>query len=104
MIYKPEHLVDMETGAILDVTVLTGDTADSTDATNRMIEAEMRAATKLANGEMDLPIESPTEDKGYFSAKELERLILYDIIPKIPVPCLNRNLDKLTTDTRQVIE
>lgn len=64
MIYKPEHLVDRETGAILDATVLPGSTADSTEVTNRMMEAEMRAAEKIENGEMDLPIESLTADKG----------------------------------------
>lgn len=104
MIYKPEHLVDMETGVILDATVLTGDTADSTNVTDRMLDAEMRAAEKLDNGEMDLPIESLTADKGYHSVKELERLSEYDIIPNIPDPCRNRNLGKLRDETRQIVE
>ena len=104
MIYKPEHLVDMETGVILDATVLTGDTADSADVTDRLLDAEMRAAEKLDNGEMDLPIESLTADKGYHSVKELERLSEYDIIPNIPDPCRNRNLGKLRDETRQIVE
>lgn len=104
MIYKPEHLVDMETGVVLDATVLTGDTADCTDVTDRMLDAEMRAAEKLDNGEMDLPIESLTADKGYHSVAELEKLSEIDIIPNIPDPCSNRNLGKLKDATRQIIE
>jgi transposase len=104
MIYKPEHLVDMETGVVLDATVLTGDTADCTDVTDRMLDAEMRAAEKLDNGEMDLPIESLTADKGYHSVAELEKLSEIDIIPNIPDPCGNRNLGKLKDATRQIIE
>lgn len=104
MIYKPEHLVDMETGAILDVTVLPGDRGDSTDVTDRLMEAEMRAAEKLGMEEMDLPIESLTADKGYHSRAELEKLSEYDIIPNIPDPCDRRNLGKLSQGARQVIE
>jgi len=104
MIYKPEHLVDMETGAILDATVLPGDTADGTDVADRMMEAEWRAAEALDNGEMDLPIESLTADKGYHSLENLERLGDYDIIPNIPDPCRNRNVSKLDTASRQIIE
>jgi transposase len=64
MIYKPEHMVDMDTGAILDARVLFGDQADSTEAADRFIEAEQRAATALIPEEMDLPVESVTKDKG----------------------------------------
>ena len=104
MIYKPEHLVDMETGAILDATVLPGDIADGTDVADRMMEAEWRAAEALDNGEMDLPIESLTADKGYHSLENLERLSEYDIIPNIPDPCRNRNVGKLESASRQIIE
>ena len=104
MIYKPEHLVDMETGAILDVTVLPGDRGDSTEVTDRMLDAEMRAAAKIGTEEMDLPIESLTADKGYHSVLELEKLSEYDIIPNIPDPCNRRNIGKLSQATRQVVE
>jgi hypothetical protein len=104
MIYKPEHLVDMETGAILDATILPGDMSDGTDVADRMMEAEWRAAEGLDDGEMDLPIESLTADKGYHSLENLERLSDYDIIPNIPDPSENRNLGKLSTESRQIIE
>jgi transposase len=104
MIYKPEHLVDMETGAILDATVLPGDRGDSTDVTDRLMDAEMRAAEKLGTEEMDLPIESLTADKGYHSVAELEKLSEIDIIPNIPDPCDRRNLGKLSQATRQLVE
>lgn len=104
MIYKPEHLVDMETGAILDATVLPGDHGDSTEVTDRLMDAEMRAAEKLGGDIMDLPIESLTADKGYHSVAGLEALSEIDIIPNIPDPCDRRNLGKLSQATRNVVE
>jgi len=104
MIYKPEHTVDMESGAILDVHVLTGDTPDNVNATDRLIDAESRAAERLGTGDMDLPVESVTEDKGYYAVEELERLSEYDIIPNIPDKIANRNLEKLRAATRQIVE
>jgi transposase len=71
MIYKPEHLVDMDTGAILDARVLFGDQADSADLTDRFIAAEQRAAAVLMPEDMDLPVESVTNDTGYHSTKNI---------------------------------
>jgi transposase len=102
MIYKPEHLVDMDTGAILDARVLFGDQADSADLTDRFIEAEQRAAEVLMPEDMDLPVESLTNDKCYHSKKNTE---LSEMIPyvNIPEPKKDRNLDKLTEEEREAI-
>jgi transposase len=103
MINKPEHLVDMDTGAILDARVLFSDQADSADLTDRFIEAEQRAAAVLMPEDMDLPVESVTKDKGYYSTKNITEFS--EIIPcvNIPEPKKDRKLDKLTEEEREAI-
>jgi transposase len=104
MIYKPEHLVDMDTGAILDAQILLGDMADSTDCTDRLIEAEMRAAEGLDNGEMDLPIETVTEDKGYHSDDEIVKLSEYGIQANVPQRSKARRYDTMEESKREILE
>ena len=104
MIYKPEHTVDMETGAILDARVQPGDMADSTNLTDRVMQAEMFAAEGLDNGEMDLPLESVTADKGYYSDNEIADLSEYDIHVNIPDRLAVRKLEKLAEDKRKAVE
>jgi transposase len=103
MIYKPEHMVDMDSGAILDARVLSGDQADSTDLEDRVIEAEQRAAAVLMPDDMDLPIESLTNDKGYGSTKNTT--VLSEMIPHVNIPerTKDRNLDRLTEEEREAI-
>jgi transposase len=104
MIYKPEHTVDMDTGAILDAQVQPGDMADCTDVTDRVMNAEMIAAEGLNNGEMDLPIKSFTSDKGYHTDDEIVELSDYDIKVNIPDRLAKRNLDKMDDTKRERIE
>ena len=42
MIYKPEHVVDLETGAIVDADVRPGDEHDTADLTEKVLEVEAR--------------------------------------------------------------
>jgi hypothetical protein len=42
MVYKPEHVVDLETGAIVDADVRAGDEHDFEELTERILEAEDR--------------------------------------------------------------
>jgi transposase len=104
MVYKPEHLVDMETGAILDAQVQPGDMADSTNCTDRLIDAEMRAAEGLQNGEMDLPIETVTKDKGYHSDDEIVKLSEYEIEANIPQRTTGRKYNGMETSKREYLE
>jgi hypothetical protein len=45
MLNKPEHVVDLETGALLDVELKLGDEADGEDVTTTVREAEERVNT-----------------------------------------------------------
>jgi transposase len=69
MLYKPEHTVDLETGAIVNATVLLGDQGDAEGLTERIdVAREQLESIGLAD------VESVTSDKGYCKAKELALL------------------------------
>ena len=104
MIYKPEHLVDMDTGVILDAQLCLGDMADSTDCTDRLIDAEMRAAEGLQNGEMDLPIETVTKDKGYHNDDQIVKLSEYGIQANIPQRVTGRKYDAMPEWKRDILK
>ena len=104
MIYKTEHVVDMETGAILNARVLPGDMADNANLTDRLIDSEMVAAEGLENGEMDLPLKSLTADKGCHDDIEIIKLHEYGIVANIPQRTKVRNYDKLKDSQRDILE
>jgi transposase len=104
MIYKPEHTIDMDTGVILDAQICLGDMADNTNCVDRLIEAEMRAAEGLDNGEMDLPIETATLDKGYHDDDEIVKLSEYGIHANVPQRTTARRYDKMEESKRNILE
>jgi transposase len=101
MVYKPEHIIDMETGAIIDAKVLPGDTADSSGVADRIVAAENRAVASLPIDA--LPIETATTDKGYYAAAEIAKIELIGIGANIPDRCQHRNLDNLSKTTRKAV-
>ena len=102
MIYKPEHMVDMDSGALIDVQVQLGDMPDSEELTARVCEGEKRAIDAL---DVDaLPIDTLTTDMGYYKADELPRLVLAGIKPNMPDRTTKRNLAKLSEETRKIVE
>lgn len=102
MIYKPEHTVDMETGALIDAQILFGDVADNTDVAGRLCDAEKRACDGLEKDA--LPIKTVTADCGYSSVEEMMRLTNAGIEPNIPDKTPNRNMSKLSDEARKVVE
>jgi transposase len=102
MIYKPEHAVDMETGAIIDAKVLPGDTADTADVASRIADAEARAIASMPID--DLPIETATADKGYQAAEEIARMESGGLAANIPDRITNRNLENLCKNTREAVK
>jgi len=95
MIYKPEHVVDLETGAIVDADVRPGDEHDTEDLSGRLLAAEARMATAL--GETGSPecIEVFAGDKGYFKLDEISILQELGIATVVSDPQIHRRLDKL---------
>lgn len=73
MIYKPEHTVDLETGAIIAAEVRPGDAGDTDGLSERVIEAvelveEMHGQDHVEGASR---VRSVTADKGYHSPEEL---------------------------------
>jgi transposase len=98
MIYKPEHTVDLDTGAVVQAEVRLGHEADQQDLRLHVLQAQGNL-----NVAKDLPIESltvesTTADKGYHAVGEMKQLQAEGIRTVISDPIRNRNLEKLTKE------
>jgi transposase len=96
MIYKPEHTVDLDTGAILQAEVRLGDEADQQDLAVHVLQAQVNINLVQARPVDALTIRSATADKGYHAAGELAALQQEGIRTVISDPVKNRNFAKLS--------
>lgn len=103
MIYKPEQTVDLDTGAILQAEVRSGDEPDQKDMAAHVLEAQenINEAKDLSVGTMT--IVSATADKGYHAEPEMGALQQEGIRTVISDPIRNRNKAKLTPKQSQVM-
>lgn len=100
MIYKTEHVVDLDTGAIVDVDILPGDVSDTEELPDRLEEAMERASDVLeeaseekdqGKGEQKDPEEDETKpyfvaDAGYFKGEhvvDMEQKVRVVIPPQL---------------------
>jgi hypothetical protein len=95
MIYKPEHTVDLDTGAIVQAEVRLGDEADQKDLSTHVLQAQLNINQAQGQAADRLTIESLTADKGYHALPELQRLQDEEIRTVISDPVRNRKLEKL---------
>lgn len=104
MIYKPEAVVDLDTGAIVQAQVHPGDQADHQGMSTRVLEAQQ--SINQATGEKldTLTVNSVTSDKGYYAVHELQALQQEDIRTVIADPIDNRRLDKLASDQKKAVQ
>ena len=96
MIYKPEHTVDLETGAILQAEVRPGHEPDQKDLATHVLLAQ-----ENVNLVKDLPcgsltIQSATADKGYHAVGEMGALQQEGIRTVISDPVKNRRMENLS--------
>ena len=104
MIYKPEAVVDLDTGAIVQAQVHPGDQADHKEMATRVLEAQQNI-NQAAGEKLDtLTVNSVTSDKGYYAVKELQALQQEDIRTVIADPIDNRRLDKLEPDEKKAVQ
>jgi transposase len=104
MIYKPEAVVDLDTGAIVQAQVHPGDQADHKEMTTRVLEAQQNI-NEAAGAKLDtLTVNSVTSDKGYYAVNELQALQQEDIRTVIADPIDNRRLDKLEPDEKKAVQ
>ena len=103
MIYKPEHTVDLDTGAILQAQVRPGHEPDQKDLALHVLEAQVNinAVQELPSGR--LTIESATADKGYHAVEEMGVLQQEGIRTVISDPVKNRNVGKLTPEAATAV-
>jgi transposase len=109
MLYKPENVVDLDTGAIVSAEVRKADEADTAGLAERAVSAAalveaIREDTKT-QGQKPVPAATATltADKGYFCVAELEAIQQAGLRTVISDPVRNRRLDKLDDGGRAAV-
>lgn len=106
MLYKPENVVDLDTGTILNAEVRKADEADTEGLAERVVAAQALVEAIREEGEKPSPsaVSSLTGDKGYYAVAELEEIQRGGIRTVISDPIRNRRLDKLEPEQRAVVQ
>lgn len=71
MVYKPEHITDLESGAIVMATVRQGDEGDTVDLPKRVMRASEVLGVICNDPEQKKVLSSLTADEGYFGVDEV---------------------------------
>lgn len=103
MLYKPEHVVDADTGAIVDVEVRPGDAHDTADLAERVLAVEARLNAVLGHEPDTASVKTLIADKGYYKVDELTALDAAAIGPVISDPITTRRLDRLSAAGRHAV-
>jgi transposase len=103
MIYKPEAVVDLDTGAIVQADVHPGDQADHKEMATRVLEAQQTMNQACEQPPDTLTVTSVTSDKGYYAVGELEALQHEGIRTVISDPIDNRRVDKLEPQRQRAV-
>jgi transposase len=104
MIYKPEAVVDLDTGAIVQAEVQPGDQVDHQQMAGRVLAAQ-ETINRACDKPLDtLTVQSVTSDKGYYAVAELQTLQAEGIRTIIADPSDNRRLDKLEPEQKRAVQ
>jgi hypothetical protein len=103
MIYKPEHTVDLDTGAIVQAEVRPGHEADQKDLGLHVLQAQSNINLAQDAAADSLTIESTTADKGYHAVAEMKQLQAEGIRTVISDPVKNRKMENLDKDGAEVV-
>jgi transposase len=104
MLYKPEAVVDLDSGAIVQAQVHMGDQGDHKEMAMRVLEARQNI-NQAAGDKLDtLTVNTVTSGKGYYAVNELQALQQEEIRTAIADPIDNRRLDKLETDQNKAVQ
>jgi transposase len=103
MIYKPEHVVDADTGAILEVAIVPGDQADGAELEERVQAAEERLNEVAGDAPGTARVEMVTADMGYFKIEAMGALQEGGIATAIPDPVSVRQNAARGMGEREVI-
>ena len=108
MLYKPENIVDLDTGAILNAEVRKADEADTQGLAERAISATelveaIREEASVGQEPAPTATETLTGDKGYYCVEELESIQHGGIQTVISDPLSHRRVDKLDSGQQTVV-
>jgi transposase len=103
MIYKPEHTVDLDTGAILRAEVRLGHETDQKDLSLHVLQAQANINQAQDTAAESLTIESTTADKGYHAVAEMKQLQAEGIRTVISDPVKNRKSENLDIEDVRVV-
>jgi transposase len=109
MLYKPENVVDLDTGAILGAEVRRADEADTEGLAERamsvvaLVDAIREEASVAAQTPVPAVSATLTADKGYYCVAELEAIQESGIKTVISDPLRNRRIDTLIPEQRRVV-
>jgi transposase len=95
LIYKPQTVVDLDTGAIVGTEVLPGDQADHHAAATSILEAQQNINAARGENLNQRTVKTATADKGYYAVDQLQALQQEQIKTVICDPINNRRWDKL---------
>jgi len=108
MVHKPEHIVDLESGAIVAAEVWPGDAGDTADLAGRVIGAVERVEDLhgAEHREGESRVQSLTGDKGFHDAVELT-VMQHETGVRTVIGDANagrRRLDKLEPEVRAAVQ
>ena len=104
MIYKPEVVADLDSGAIVRAEVLPGNQSDHQEVCTHILEAQVTINTVRDEQPEVLTVETATADKGYFEVTQVVALQQEQIKTVICDPTSNRRMDKLDQAERQAVK
>lgn len=105
MIYKPEHIVDLESGAIVAAEVLPGDQNDTAQLSERMVAAGVTLQVVMPEQPAEKLVQTATGDKGYFALEQIKELQALGIKTVISDPQRGkRRLERLAAPERAVLQ
>lgn len=103
MLYKPEHVVDLDTGAIVDVELHDGDQPDAHRLAERVLEVETRLNIAVGDPADHARVEAVAGDMAYCDPAELSVLQGEGIRTVIADPVRNRRWDRLEEAERRAL-
>jgi transposase len=104
MIYKPQTVVDLDTGAIVGAELLPGDQADNKEVATAILEAQQNINAARDQDQEEMTVETTTADKGYYAVGQLQELQREQIKTVICDPISNRRLDKLAPEEQAAVK
>jgi transposase len=103
LIYKPEHVVDLETGAIVDVELKPGDEPDAKELTDRVQDVEENLNKAVGAPAGVARVETIVGDMGYCDLEALVTLQAAGLRTAIADPVPHRRIDRLPPEQRAAL-